>query len=240
MNAKRGLTLALVAAGAFAGGFFCGNRFDRAGSAGDNADAAVEELADESADDSEPAPEAADEPAEEPFEEAVDRAAFEREQSAAPAPTVEEVRDEDGLTADERQEKLRRERPEEYEAALRRRQERHERRQREQLRRQNFLETVDPALLSEDERILHQAFTAALAARTELRAAVRAATERGEPVAETDRDALRDAERAVRKQAEAERTLLLRAAARSLGLEGEAVEGFQQTVEDICSATGRR
>ncbi len=245
MSVKKGWLLIPVAlAAAFAGGFFCGGRMT-AGSvaaAGDAPDPSEEELevTVEDGGDEASADEVEGETPEESFEEAVDSEVFAREQTAGPEPKVEEVRDEDGRTADERLERLRHDRPEEYEALVRRRQERLDARQREQGRRRDFLEAVDPALMSEDEQRLHREFTDALAARMELRETVRKAVERGEPVSEGDHAALREAERAVRQRAAAERTLLLRAAARSLGLEDEAIDGFQQTVEDICSATSRR
>ena len=172
------------------------------------------------------------------FEEAISKDEFERRRrKATPEPTVEEVRDEDGLTAAEAREKFRREHPEEFAEAEARRERRQTARSEARANRQNFIDQVDPSLLAENERKAHSAYANALADANTLRESIREARAAGEAVPEETLAAFREAQRTLREGAAAERKALFAAAARSIGLEESSVPEFTAVLNDIIEAT---
>ena len=178
-----------------------------------------------------------EEVAEPQFAEAISVEEFRRQQEA-PAPKVEEVKGEDGLTADERLERFRREHPDEFAALQRRRESIRAARKAAADNRQDFLDSVDVTYLTEEQRKTHVAYADALAARQEARERMVAARRTGAAVSDADRAQLQAAERVIREQGEAERTVLLEAAARSVGVEGaEDLKRFRETISVIFEAT---
>ena len=176
--------------------------------------------------------------AEQPFAEAVSAEEFRREQSAARTATVEEAKGEDSLTVDERMEKFRRERPDEFAALQRRRTAIRAERKAAADGHQDFLDSIDVSFLTEEQRKTHVAYADALAARQEARERMAAARRTGAAVSDADRAQLQTAERVIREQGEAERAALFEAAARSVGVENaEDVKRFRETISAIFEAT---
>ena len=178
-----------------------------------------------------------EEVAEPQFAEAISVEEFRRQQEA-PAPTVEEVKGEDGLTVDERLERFRREHPDEFAALQRRRESIRAARKAAADNRQDFLDSVDVTYLTEEQRKTHVAYADALAARQEARERMAAARRTGAAVSDADRAQLQAAERVIREQGSAERAALFEAAARSVGVENaEDVKRFRETISVIFEAT---
>ena len=176
--------------------------------------------------------------AEPQFAEAISAEEFRRQQDSAGESTVEEVKGEDGLTVDERVEKFKRERPDEFAALQRRREAIRAARKAAADNRQNFLDSIDLSFLTEGQRKTHVAYADALAARQEARERMAAARRTGAAVSDADRAQLQAAERVIREQGEAERTALLEAAARSVGVENaEDLKRFRETISSIFEAT---
>ena len=176
--------------------------------------------------------------AEPQFTEAISSKEFRRQQRPAEAATVEEVKGEDGLTVDERMEKFRRERPDEFAALQRRRESIRKARKAAADERQNFLDSIDTSFLTEEQRKTHVVYADALAARQEARERMSAARRTGAAVSDADRAQLQAAERVIREQGAAERAALIEAAARSVGLEkAEDVKGFREVISAIFEAT---
>lgn len=178
-----------------------------------------------------------EEEAEEPFVEAVSADKFRRQRAAERTATVEEVRDEDGLTADERVARFRREYPEEAAALDRRREARHAARVAAATKRQDFLDSVDVSFLAEDQRQAHAEYVDALAIRQDLRERIRKARQSGEAVSEDDFAQLQSAEQIVQRGAARERAVLFEAAARAAGLDDAAAVEFGATLQEILSVT---
>ena len=176
--------------------------------------------------------------AEPQFAEAIPAEEFRRQQRPAEAATVEEVKGEDGLTVDERMEKFKLERPDEFAALQRRRESIRKARKAAADERQEFFDTIDLSFLTEEQRQTHVAYADALAARQEARERMAAARRTGAAVSDADRVQLQAAERVIREQGAAERTALLEAAARSVGVEGaEDLKRFRETIQSILEAT---
>ena len=176
--------------------------------------------------------------AEPQFTEAISAEEFRRQQRLAATATVEEVKDEDGLTVDERMEKFKRERPDEFAALQRRRESIRAARKAAADDRQEFLDSIDLSFLTEEQRKTHVAYADALAARQEARERMTAARRTGAAVSDADRAQLQAAERVIREQGEAERAALVEAAARSVGIEkAEDVKCFRETISAIFKAT---
>ena len=176
--------------------------------------------------------------AEPQFAEAIPAEEFRRQQRPAEAATVEEVKGEDGLTVDERMEKFRRERPDEFAALQRRRESIRAARKAAADNRQDFLDSIDLSFLTEEQRKTHVAYADALAARQEARERMAAARRTGAAVSDDDLAQVQAAERVIREQGAAERAALIEAAARSVGLEkAEDVKGFRETISAIFEAT---
>ena len=176
--------------------------------------------------------------AEPQFTEAISSKEFRRQQRPAEAATVEEVKGEDGLTVDERMEKFRRERPDEFAALQRRRESIRAARKAAAADRQDFLDSIDVSYLTEEQRKTHVAYADALAARQEARERMAAARRTGAAISDEDRAQLQAAERVIREQGEAERAALVEATARSVGVENaEDVKRFRETISAIFEAT---
>ena len=176
--------------------------------------------------------------AEPQFVEAVSEEEFQRQQGLEQAATVEEVKGEDGLTVDERVEKFKRERPDEFAALQRRRESIRTARKAAADERQNFLDSIDTSFLTEEQRKTHIAYADALAARQAARERMSAARRTGAAVSDADRAQLQAAERVIREQGAAERAALFEAVARSVGVEGaEDVKRFRETVQLILETT---
>ena len=175
--------------------------------------------------------------AEPQFAEAISVEEFRRQQEAQAA-TVEEVKGEDGLTVDERVEKFKRERPDEFAALQRRRESIRAARKAAAADRQDFLDSIDVSYLTEEQRKTHVAYADALAARQEARERMAAARRTGAAISDEDRAQLQAAERVIREQGEAERAALFEAAARSVGVEGaEDLKRFRETISAIFEVT---
>ena len=172
------------------------------------------------------------------FSEAVSAKEFRRQQGPVKTATVEEVKGEDGLTVDERIEKFKRERPDEFAALQRRRESIRAARKAAADDRQEFLDSIDLSFLTEEQRKTHAAYADALAARQEARERMSAARRAGAAVSDADRAQLQAAERIIREQGEAVRAALFEAAARSVGVEGaENVKSFREMILTIFEAT---
>lgn len=152
---------------------------------------------------------------------------------------VEEDLGEDGLTADERSERFRREQPEAADALERRRARLRAARMSAAASRREFLASIAEEFLDVDRRTGHAAYREALETRDRLREKVAAARRAREAVDPSDQAALTEAERTVREGAPAERAALLAAAARSVGLEGSSAEDFAETLCAIIEATAQ-
>ena len=168
-----------------------------------------------------------EEVAEPQFAEAISVEEFRRQQAAQTA-MVEEVKDEDGQTVDERVEKFKRERPDEFAALQRRRESIRAARKAAAADRQDFLDSIDVSYLTEEQRKTHVAYANALAARQQVRERMAAALRTGAAVSDADRVQLRTAERAA----------LFEAAARSFGVAAEEdVKRFRETISSILEVT---
>ena len=171
------------------------------------------------------------------FAEAVSAAEFRRQQEA-PAATVDEMKGEDGLTFDERVEKFKRERPDEFAALQRRRESIRAAQKATADNRLEFLNSIDVSFFTEEQRKTHAAYADSFAARQEARERMTAARLTGAAVSDADRAQLQVAERVIREQGEAERAALFEAAARSFGVSAEEdVKRFRETISLIFEAT---
>jgi len=170
------------------------------------------------------------------FVEAVDVDKLVEEEEPETA-TVEEVRDEDGLTPDERAAVFRRENPEEWERIRKRRAAALEVMRQAAAERQGFLDTIDKAHLTAEQRKEHAAYAEALAVRNAARERIEAAHAAGKEAAVADYASFTKAERTLTAHAAGERRLLLEATARALGLENDDVPAFLEILERIDSCT---
>ena len=148
------------------------------------------------------------------------------------------MKGEDGLTVDERLEKFKRERPDEFAALQRRRESIRAARKAAADNRQEFLDSIDLTYFTEEQRKTHAAYADALAARQEARERMAAARRAGAAVSDADRAQLQAAERVIREQGAAERAALFEAAARSFGVAAEEdVKRFRETISSILEMT---
>ena len=176
--------------------------------------------------------------AEPQFAEAITKDEFRRQQSSTQVPSVEEVKGEDGLTFDERVEKFKRERPDEFAALQRRRESIRAAQKATADNRLEFLNSIDVSFFTEEQRKTHAAYADSFAARQEARERMTAARLTGAAVSDADRAQLQVAERVIREQGEAERAALFEAAARSFGVSAEEdVKRFRETISLIFEAT---
>ena len=147
--------------------------------------------------------------------------------------TVEEVRDENGLTDEELAAKFKRENPEAWEQIQKRRRAMIASQQKALANRRDFLAAVDIAFMTADQRKVHMAFAKALAARSEARARLRKAQEEGREPDVEDYRLCNLSERILRENAADESRALREAAARSLGLPEADVPGFVEMLRKM-------
>lgn len=183
-------------------------------------------------------------PNEEKFEEAIPADVFRRQhqRDTASVAVVEEVRGEDGLTASEYTEKLKREHPDEWQAREQRRQMLRAARAQENKKQQTFLSAISSDLLTPEQRATHTAYLNALRQRDELREQLRT-TRQGQnnPHAAADlQAAFNEANEHILSTSAAERRALFEAAARSTGLSGKDVSEFADNLFGILDATETR
>ena len=151
--------------------------------------------------------------------------------------TVEEVRDEDGLTDEELAEKFKREHPEEWQRIQKRRRAMMAELKKAAERRQNFLDTVSDEYFTAEQRRTHATYAEALAARAAARERIRKAAEAEKDPDPEDLRAMNLADHVIRENAADEKRTLQEAAARSAGLAGEDVATFVEILKDIEDAT---
>ena len=150
--------------------------------------------------------------------------------------TVEEVRDEDGLTDEELREKFKRENPEEWERIQKRRKAMLDEMKKALANRKDFLAAVSDELLSEDQRKVHAAYRTALTVREEARERIRKATASGGEAEVEDYRLMNQADRTIRENAQAEHTALREALGRSLGISDAELSTFTETLHSIDDA----
>lgn len=174
------------------------------------------------------------------FEEAIPADEFRRQhqRDTASVAVVEEVRGEDGLTAREYAEKLKREHPDEWQAREQRRQMLRRIRAQENEKQQAFLSAISSDLLTPEQRKTHTAYLNALRQRDEMREQLRTIRD---PHAAVDlQAAYNEANERILSTSAAERRALFEAAARSTGLSGKEVSEFADNLFGILDATETR
>ena len=146
---------------------------------------------------------------------------------------VEEVRDEDGLTDEELREKFKREHPEEWKRIQAQRKAQLEAMKKALANRKDFLAAIGDEFLSAEQRKVHAAYRTALTVREEARERIRKATASGGEADAEDYRLMNQADRTVRENAQAEHTALREALGRSLGLQGDELREFGETLKAI-------
>lgn len=150
--------------------------------------------------------------------------------------TVEEVRDEDGLTDEELAEKFKREHPEEWARIQARRKAQLEAMKKALADRKDFLAAIGDEFLSAEQRKVHAAYRTALTARDEARERIRRATASGGEADVEDYRLMNQADRMVREYAQAEHKALREAFGRSLGISDAELSTFTETLDSIDDA----
>ena len=155
------------------------------------------------------------------------------------AATVEEVRDEDGLTDEELREKFKRENPEEWERIQKRRKAMLDEMKKALANRKDFLAAIGDEFLSAEQRKVHAAYRTALTVREEARERIRKATASGGEADAEDYRLMNQADRTVRENAQAEHTALREALGRSLGIADTELSTFVETLRSIDDSVER-
>lgn len=150
--------------------------------------------------------------------------------------TVEEVRDEDGLTDEELAEKFKRENPEEWARIRKRRKAMLDEMKKALANRKDFLAAIGDEFLSAEQRKVHAAYRTALTAREEARERIRRATASGGEADVEDYRLMNQADRMVREYAQAEHKALREAFGRSLGISDAELSTFTETLDSIDDA----
>ena len=150
--------------------------------------------------------------------------------------TVEEVRDEDGLTDEELAEKFKRENPEEWARIRKRRKAMLDEMKKALANRKDFLAAIGDEFLSAEQRKVHAAYRTALTAREEARERIRRATASGGEAEVEDYRLMNQADRMVREYAQAEHKALREAFGRSLGISDAELSTFTETLHSIDDA----
>lgn len=150
--------------------------------------------------------------------------------------TVEEVRDEDGLTDEELREKFKRENPEEWERLQKRRKAMLDEMKKALANRKDFLAAIGDEFLSAEQRKVHAAYRTALTVREEARERIRKATASGGEAEVEDYRLMNQADRTIRENAQAEHTALREALGRSLGISDAELSTFTETLHSIDDA----
>ena len=150
--------------------------------------------------------------------------------------TVEEVRDEDGLTDEELAEKFKRENPEEWARIRKRRKAMLDEMKKALANRKDFLAAIGDEFLSAEQRKVHAAYRTALTVREEARERIRKATASGGEAEVEDYRLMNQADRTIRENAQAEHTALREALGRSLGISDAELSTFTETLHSIDDA----
>ena len=150
--------------------------------------------------------------------------------------TVEEVRDEDGLTDEELAEKFKRENPEEWERIRKQRKARLDALKKALEDRKDFLTSISEEFLTAEQRKVHAAYRTALTAREDARERIRRAVASGGEADVEDYRLMNQADRLVREHAQTEHTALREALGRSLGISDAELSTFTETLELIDDA----
>lgn len=174
------------------------------------------------------------------FVEAVPAEPEKDDEDQAGEATVEEVRDEDGLTDEELREKFKRENPEEWERIQKRRKAMLDEMKKALANRKDFLAAIGDEFLSAEQRKVHAAYRTALTVRDEARERIRKATAAGGEADAEDYRLMNQADRTVRENAQTEHAALREALGRSLGLQGEELREFGETLKAIDDSVERR
>lgn len=141
------------------------------------------------------------------------------------------------LSMRERMEELKKQDPERYRQMEERRAQFQQALQDAREKRDDFLGSVDLALFTPEERLVHEQFTAALAKQAEMEERMRALFESGEMPSEEQRAEMRETQHTLRDLREAERSALLGAVATSMGLSESDSADFAQLMTEIYDAT---
>ena len=153
--------------------------------------------------------------------------------------TVEEVRDEDGLTDEELREKFKRENPEEWERIQKRRKAMLDEMKKALANRKDFLAAIGDEFLSAEQRKVHAAYRTALTVREEARERIRKATASDGEADVEDYRLMNQADRTVRENAQAEHVALREALGRSLGIADTELSTFVETLRSIDDSVER-
>lgn len=167
------------------------------------------------------------------FVEAVPAEPEKDDEDQAGEATVEEVRDEDGLTDEELREKFKRENPEEWERIQKRRRAMLDEMKKALANRKDFLAAIGDEFLSAEQRKVHAAYRTALTVREEARERIRKATASGGEADAEDYRLMNQADRTIRENAQTEHAALREALGRSLGLQGDELREFGETLKAI-------
>ena len=170
------------------------------------------------------------------FVEAVPAEPEKDDEDQAGEATVEEVRDEDGLTDEELAEKFKRENPEEWARIRKRRKAMLDEMKKALANRKDFLAAIGDEFLSAEQRKVHAAYRTALTAREEARERIRRATASGGEADVEDYRLMNQADRMVREYAQAEHKALREAFGRSLGISDAELSTFTETLDSIDDA----
>ena len=227
MKMTKTIICACAVAAGFAGGVAVGHWAWPNEGVDDAVEAEVAAEADEASD------EEGGEDADGKFVEAVPMEPEKDDKDQAGEATVEEVRDEDGLTDEELREKFKRENPEEWERIQKRRKAQLEAMRKAQADRKDFLTSVNDELLSAEQRKVHAAYRTALTAREEARERIRKATAAGGEADVEDYRLMNLADRTIRENAQAEHAALREALGRSLGISDADLPTFTATLKSI-------
>lgn len=141
------------------------------------------------------------------------------------------------LSMRERMEELKKQDPERYRQMEERRAQFQQALQDAREKRDDFLGSVDLALFTPEERLVHEQFTAALAKQAEMEERLRVLFESGEMPTEEQRAEMHEAQHTLRDLREAERSALLGAVATSMGLSESDSADFAQLMTEIYDAT---
>lgn len=141
------------------------------------------------------------------------------------------------LSMRERMEELKKQDPERYRQMEERRSQFQQALQDAREKRDDFLGSVDLALFTPEERLVHEQFTAALAKQTEMEERMRTLFESGEMPSEALRTEMHETQHTLRDLREAERSALLGAVATSMGLSESDSADFAQLMTEIYDAT---
>lgn len=138
----------------------------------------------------------------------------------------------------ERMEEMKKNDPERYKEEMARREQFRQAMVQARNERTNFLDSVDPSLLTAEGRATHARFIEAFNKSAEIEEKMRAAFEAGEQPSEALAAEAREVMQTLNETRSSERVALLDAIATSMGLSGTDAEDFRKLVDDVYDATG--